>query len=719
MIVVPTIGQDPWGVDLNGCLTDLQSQFTRTTLDVVNYGAVGNGSTNDATAIQAALDAANSAGGGVVIFPPGKTYAITTFLTVYDNTTIWAYGATIKSTGNTGLLRNFTGSETFAGYAGHSHIQVFGGTWDANASDGVNGTVTAETDAINFVHCTDITVRDATITNVSSAHALEFNSTDGGRAINCRFLGYRDNSGTSSRQFSEAIQIDIAVSGSSSIGLFDGTPSKNIIVSGCYFAASSRLGTFGRAVGSHTIAAATYYDGITITNNRVDGAIQQGIYGYGWRRAVITANTVTGTGLAGIEVTIPDPSSVGYSLAPTGIGIADNVVETIADDSGIRVLGFSGALFNSVRIDGNTVHPGTGAANGIHMEYCTRPGATGNTVQASASTGILAQHCDGAQIVGNTVLSSASNGINITDCVGAQISSNTVDSTTTNHGIFAVTSSDIGITANKVNAAASAGIRLSTSATNCLITGNTIRAGGVSANGVTFASTATGCTVIGNDLSNNAWDAATALSVSTAAPITGPGAMTAVPGSNVVDTDLTPLPALESAMRPSGRYETTTRLRCGTSSTPASGTLYLVPVWLPAGKVVSNLSFVSVTGITSPTHWWFMLLNSSRVGVAVTADQTSTAWANNTLKTVAVAQTTAGAAATYTTLYNGLYYLGVMYTGSALTLMSEGTMAQQGDIAPAFGAADTGLTTPPTVTAGAFTATAPTGAAICAYGFAS
>lgn len=35
------------------------------------YGAVGNGSTNDAAAIQAAINAANTAGGGVVYFPPG------------------------------------------------------------------------------------------------------------------------------------------------------------------------------------------------------------------------------------------------------------------------------------------------------------------------------------------------------------------------------------------------------------------------------------------------------------------------------------------------------------------------------------------------------------------------------------------------------------------------------------------------------------------------
>ncbi|MEY2249360.1 glycosyl hydrolase family 28-related protein, partial [Streptomyces sp. BF23-18] len=213
-------------------------------------GATGNGIADDRAVIQAALDAAHTAGGGIVYLPPGKVYGVSTFLVVYDNTTIWAYGCTLKAIGTSaGLLRNFLGTETFSGYAGHSHIQVLGGVWDGNAADGVTGSVTAETDVLNFVHCSDILVKDATVRNVSSAHALEFNSTDGGRAIGCRFEGYRDNSGSSARQFSEAVQIDMAKSGSSSIGSFDNTPSKNILVMACYFGPSSRLGVFGRAVG--------------------------------------------------------------------------------------------------------------------------------------------------------------------------------------------------------------------------------------------------------------------------------------------------------------------------------------------------------------------------------------------------------------------------------------------------------------------------------------
>jgi hypothetical protein len=689
-------------------------------------GATGNGVADDRAVIQAQLDAAHTAGGGIVFLPPGKTYGVSTFLVVYDNTVIWAYGATIKAIGNAGLLRNFLSSETFSGYAGHSHITVLGGTWDGNASDGSTGTVTGETDVLNFVHCSDVTVRDATIKNVSSAHALEFNSCDGGSAINCSFYGYRDNSGTSARQFSEAVQIDIAVSGSSSIGSFDGTPSKNITVRGCRFGPSERLGNFGRAVGSHTLAAGTTFDNIKVIDCTVEGALQDGIYAYGWRRSLIRGNTISGTGWSCIKAGMPDPASTATS--PHTLVIRGNTVEGAGTDSGIRVVGYASYRIPGVTIEGNTVRSITG--NAIHAEYCAAPSITDNTVDTTSSTGMFANYSDGANFSSNCVRNAGSNAINVSGSVGCTVASNTIDTTSSNFGVFvgqgsdSTNSTDAVITGNQITAPASSGIRLSTNASGCLVTGNKVRKGsGSTTSALSMAASATGCTVLSNDFSGNSWSAATAMGVSTAAPVTGPGGMQTLPGSNSVDTDLSPLPALEGAMRPSGRYETTSRLRLGTSSTPTSGTLYLVPIWLPKGLVVSNLTFVSGgTGVTTPTNWWFTLHNSSRVALARTADQTTTAWAANTIMTKAVAQTTGGSASSYTTTYAGLYYLGVMIKATTVcTLVSEGSMPDVvASVSPGFGGTDTALSTPPTVTGGAFTAGAfGAGSGILAYGYVS
>ena len=687
-------------------------------------GAAGDGISNDGPAIQAALDAAQAAGGGMVVIPSGRTYGITTFLRVYDNTVVWAYGATIKAIDNTGLLRNFAGAETFAGYSGHSHITILGGTWDGNAYNGSTGTVTAETNIMNFVHASDITVRDARLMNVSTAHALEFNSVDGGRAIDCEFYGYEDNSGDLSRQFSEAIQIDISRTGSSSIGDFDNTPAKNITIRGCRFGSSTRCGPFGRAIGSHTIVADTHYENIHISDCHIEETLQEGIHGYSWRRAKIEDNIIQATGKSGILLTLPNPATT--TTTPDTASISGNLIEGCGDDSAIRVLSFAAHKYPGVEISDNVITDITG--NAIQVEHCVGAKISGNEVDTTSSTGLYSNYSDDTAFIGNSVRNAGSNGINCAGSVSPVVSGNLVDTTGSNFGIFmgqasdaTTNTTDAVIVGNKVRKAASAGIRLSTGATGCLVSGNQVRKdGGSTANGITLAASATGAVLVDNDLSGNSWNSATAMSVSTAAPITGTGGMTSLPGSNLVDGDLTPLPALEAAMCPAGRFETTSRLRCGTESSPSSGWLYLCPIWLPKGLTVSNISFTSGnTAAATPTNQWFALFNSSRVALARSADATTAAWGTNTTKTLNIAQTTAGAATTYVTTYTGLHYIGFMVAASTMpSIIGEGRLITGGTTSPGLGATGSGgQTTPPTVTAGAYTAGAFAGSAILAYGY--
>jgi parallel beta-helix repeat protein len=511
----------------------LERLNTSSTVNVETFGAVGDGTTDDTVAIQAALDYAQESGGGLVQFTPGKTYAVSTFLVIYDFTTIYAYGATIKAIGNSGLLRNFRSDETFNAYDGHGNITILGGYWDGNAFNGTTGSVTAATNIMNFVHGHDITVRDATLLNTSTSHALEFNSSENCQALNCAFLGFADNSGDNSRQYSEAVQIDMSKSGSSSIGAFDDTPSKNILVDGCYFGPSTRCGKFGRAVGSHTLASGKYYYGIQVVNNRIEGTLQQGIHGYGWRRVTIANNVINGTGFSGIHLTVPNPSSAGYSATSRNISITGNTIERPATDSAIRVLGYSGATADQVVISGNSILGNAAdTANGIHVEYCSRPVVTANSVSAMGSTGIYNLNSDGGTVTGNTIRSSASNGINVTNSTGTTISGNNVDLTTTNHCIFVGTSNDFLVTGNRTNNAAAVGIRLGAGATDGMVTNNRI-VKGTSTNGITGDASATGGTVANNDLTGNGWSAGTALSIPGTTSYSFSGGTTS-PGDNLI-----------------------------------------------------------------------------------------------------------------------------------------------------------------------------------------
>jgi len=72
-------------------------------IDVREYGATGDGSTDDTVPINAALDTLNANGGGALYFPPG-TYMIDVKIgaQVHDNTTILlATGATLKAIADT------------------------------------------------------------------------------------------------------------------------------------------------------------------------------------------------------------------------------------------------------------------------------------------------------------------------------------------------------------------------------------------------------------------------------------------------------------------------------------------------------------------------------------------------------------------------------------------------------------------------------------------
>lgn len=59
------------------------------TISVLDFGAVGDGATNDAAAFQAAINAAGAAGGGTVLVPGGKVYRLATKVTfAYDGVSL-------------------------------------------------------------------------------------------------------------------------------------------------------------------------------------------------------------------------------------------------------------------------------------------------------------------------------------------------------------------------------------------------------------------------------------------------------------------------------------------------------------------------------------------------------------------------------------------------------------------------------------------------------
>jgi hypothetical protein len=95
----------------------------------VSYGAVGDGVANDTAALQAALDAINTAGGGCLALRADKNYLITANLTVYANTRITGQGlsSVISSTTNDDFI-------VVAGNNVTIDNLLLSGTWGAGTS---------------------------------------------------------------------------------------------------------------------------------------------------------------------------------------------------------------------------------------------------------------------------------------------------------------------------------------------------------------------------------------------------------------------------------------------------------------------------------------------------------------------------------------------------------------------------------------------------------
>ena len=69
----------------------------------------------------------------------------------------------------------------------------------------------------------------------------------------------------------------------------------------------------------------------------------------------------------------------------------------------------------------------------------------------------------------------------------------------------------------------------------------------------------------------------------------------------------------------------------------ATGVMTSVPIYLYAGDLITNLTFISgATAAGTPTAWWFALYSNAATPalLAQTADQTTTAWAADTVKTL-------------------------------------------------------------------------------------
>jgi len=153
---------------------------------------------------------------------------------------------------------------------------------------------------------------------------------------------------------------------------------------------------------------------------------------------------------------------------------------------------------------------------------------------------------------------------------------------------------------------------------------------------------------------------------------------------------------------PSGMFrENMTRLAiAGNLSALTTQVMLSTAIYLEAGDVVTNLSFLSGgTAAGTPTNWWFALDDTSATPalLAQSADQTTTAWAANTVATLAL-QTV------QRITVSGIYYAAVMVKATTPPTLAGAAALEN---AAAAGAILTGQKVLAQTSGSSLTATAP------------
>ena len=455
----------------DGVWVELANSIARTdSFNVKDYGATGDGVTNDTVAIQAALNAATASPPSVVLFPPG-TYVVSTQLAVGSGTALTGYGATLfKAAGSTGhVIRGVTGAVD---------VKVMGLTINGNKAANTSGHGIAFVGTL--LSSQRLLVADCTIINTYQS-GIQITSCKEAKVVS-NFIYDSARTGIEILNLCE----DVSITGNH----VKRSGSANVAIAGLHILVSNNV---LEDAGENPLAPADNVTGygetnkyFVVNNNVCKNGGNHGIH-LGGNDHVISNNHVYNATNDGVFLGNP-------------VGVAD------------MITGFT--------ISGNRT---VDCRRGVDIVNCENGTVSGNSVSSSGQFGIYLRQCIGVSVDGNVFTGSVNNGIRATgtyDCVF----SNNVVSNNLVQGIFldpdaetGVLSSNNIISGNLVKDNGNAGIWIDATGLNNYVNGNYVL-GNVS--GVTpFPFQISGNT---NDATENFTDYGTTRSVAAAAVVTLP-----------------------------------------------------------------------------------------------------------------------------------------------------------------------------------------------------
>lgn len=286
----------------------IKKDFEKIALNVKDYGAVGDGVSDDRQAIQDTIDAAaKGLGGGKVYFPEG-TYLVKeivflrshTHLEVHEKATI-LNGINIKNHPSivfmTGL---FTDDGDQVEWEPTEDISYSGGTIDMNGALNEERTKAKNLPLINssgafaIGNSKNVTISNVTFKDSYQGHAIQIAGSKNVLVDNSRFLGQALPKTMKDGQIisKESIQIEPLTRKGFPYALNDnGQKSENVTIQNSYFGKSEKSGELVTAIGTHYQTATTENpSNIKILNNHFDNMMYAGVRFTGFTDILIKGN---------------------------------------------------------------------------------------------------------------------------------------------------------------------------------------------------------------------------------------------------------------------------------------------------------------------------------------------------------------------------------------------------------------------------------------------
>ena len=439
-------------------------------LDVTDslFGANGTDESDDAYAIQRALNFGKNNNEEVTVYIPAGTYYISRVLYIYSNTNLVLSKDTtiVRMYDDKQMLRGAQGSEDLlGGYEQVKNVTVSGGTWDGNVKD-----TTMMSDLIRFNHCYNITIKDCTIKGYCGRHMVTLAGVNKLLVENVTFQDvyvytgedlelycpYKGEDGEvdyyNSMRTMEALHIDcITEDGQSEGSAFplDGTICTDVTVKNCNFK------NLMSGLGSHALVEGRGDDFI-ITGNTFTDIQYMCVDAYNYENVNISNNTAENV-------------SCFIMLANSSGTVEGNSVQITTDETEYK--GYCGIhcfYSNNVYIQNNNVS--NAISNGILVADSYGISCIKNGIENSADNSLVYSRSDNCNAVENTITNGLI-GINVTE--GKVVIDGNIINNADGHGIGVFNGSEAYIRNNKVTANTGNGINISTSKAS--VSGNTIK----------------------------------------------------------------------------------------------------------------------------------------------------------------------------------------------------------------------------------------------------